>query len=143
MSQRGFPLRVTNSQIELSGEGKEKKWYATVRILNQTTGLELDGVSEASYHDEKGLVDQFARTKAHSKAERNAIRKQIPERMITKAIEDAKKKNQIQKLEPANTISDLGKEFCMCSSDVIAKLDVAKREQSNQCFKCGKKVRRI
>jgi len=108
MANKGHPLETIDSKIEIVGEDKEKTWYAKVKVKNQTTNLIVEGISECPFYDETGKQDHFARTKAHSKATRNAIRQHIPERLITKAIEDAKKKGDVKKLEPKSTQKLIG-----------------------------------
>ena len=61
-------------------EDNEERWYwrSTVVVRNDATGLETFGVAESPYLFD-GRYDTFGRTKSASKAERNALRKQIPE----------------------------------------------------------------
>lgn len=99
MAQNNNPLEtLVESKVDLIGESKEKTWYATVRVLNKNTGQITEGVAQCNYYDEKGFTDNFGRTKAHSKAERNALRKQIPEAYITKLIQNAKASGQAHKI---------------------------------------------
>lgn len=83
MSQKEQPLEVIDMPItELMKHDPENKnswiWYATIKIRNKKTGLSTVGASEAPFNF-NGQYDSFGRTKALSKAERNACRKQIPE----------------------------------------------------------------
>ena len=86
MSQNEQALEILGlPQIELikhdESDQKTWIWYATIKVRNTKTKLESIGASEQPFLDEyKGhTYDQFGRTKAISKAERNAFRKQIPE----------------------------------------------------------------
>jgi len=103
MAQGGQPLEIINSEISLDKDDpiKENKWHwrAKLTIRNQKTGLETEGVSECLYVDNDGHYDPFGRTKAHSKAERNAWRKQIPEIEIIEMLKTAKS-------EETQTVSD-------------------------------------
>lgn len=83
MSQKEQPLEVVDMPTtELMKHEPENKnswvWYATIKIRNKKTGLSTVGASESPYNF-NGQYDSFGRTKALSKAERNACRKQIPE----------------------------------------------------------------
>ena len=106
MADKGMPLSIVRSDTILSGDGKEKTLYATVLMCNEKTGQKMEGVSQCAFYDEKGQ-DHFARTKAHSKAERNAIRKLIPEYLITKFVKEAQELGQIKKVD-----------FCSCNKPV-------------------------
>ena len=86
MAQNEQALEIPDlPQIELvkhdESDQKTWIWYAMIKVRNAKTGLETIGASEQNFIDEyKGnIYDQFGRTKAISKAERNAYRKQIPE----------------------------------------------------------------
>jgi len=83
MSQKEQPLEIVDMPtVELSKIDPEDKstwvWYCTIKARNLKTGLVTVGASEATYLS-NGVYDTFGRTKAISKAERNAYRKQIPE----------------------------------------------------------------
>ena len=76
------PLAIDIHEITLDKSDDAKSewtWYATVKCRNGKTGLETLGASEQPYLLNSGARDPFGRTKALSKAERNAYRKQIPE----------------------------------------------------------------
>jgi hypothetical protein len=131
MSTKGHPMQVTKRIAEFKGEGKEKTWYATVTVMNKTTQHETDGDSECPFYelDRNGntlIQDHFARTKALSKAERNAMRKQIPEAMIVNLINEAAN-NKVKTL----TIND----FCICEKPQIGV-------SSGKCVLCGKTVKK-
>jgi len=109
MSQAGQALEVLEYEVKLSKPEDQTKsewrWYATYKVRNKETGHESVGMYEASYIGEDGKYDMFARTKALSKAERNAWRKQIPELKIVQLIKEATDSNEVQNLDS---------EFCNC-----------------------------
>ena len=123
MAAQGMPLAIVSSKTELIGEGNEKTWYATVLMKNEKLGQVEEGYSECKFYDEKGSQDLFARTKAHSKAERNAKRKLIPEYLITKFIKDAQEQGQVKKLDFCSCIkpvpNPLANEICKTCNKVI------------------------
>ncbi len=92
MSQKGNPLEVLDCEVKLEKVDPQNQatwiWYSTYKVRNQKTNHESVGMSEASYF-ENGKYDKFGRTKAMSKAERNAWRKQIPELEIRELIKSA------------------------------------------------------
>ena len=97
MSQNEQPLEIPDlPSVELikHDENNQKTWiwYATIKVKNAKTGLESIGASEQPFLDEyrQYQMDSFGRTKAISKAERNAFRKQIPEAEINRRINDVK-----------------------------------------------------
>jgi hypothetical protein len=105
MSQEGQALEVLEYNVKLDkGDSVNKlepidwRWYATYKVRNKMTGHESVGMSEASYL-ENGKYDMFARTKALSKAERNAWRKQIPELKIMELIKQATAEGSVQDLD--------------------------------------------
>ena len=96
MAQKGQPLSIYDKpDVELVKHDPEDKsqwiWYATVKARNVKTGLDSIGASEQPFLDEHrgNQYDPFGRTKAISKAERNAFRKQIPELEIVEVIKQA------------------------------------------------------
>jgi len=110
MSQGGQSLEILDYKMELLGDKPEEKvWYATVKVRNQKTKHESLGMSEQPYYFQ-GKYDPFGRTKALSKAERNAWRKQIPELEIKKLITDAQAKGQVQTIDKSKTLD----KFCDC-----------------------------
>jgi hypothetical protein len=130
LSAKGHPMVVTRREAVVQGEGREKTWYATVTVMNKTTKHETDGDSECPFYelDRNGNVlvqDHFARTKALSKAERNAMRKQIPEAMIVSLVNEAAS-GRVQTL-------NIG-EFCVCEKP-------QKGISSGKCMLCNKTVR--
>ena len=100
MSEReALSVEISEDRLDRYGDDKsEWTWYATVKARNQKTGLESVGVSEQPYLLSNGTKDPFGRTKALSKAERNAYRKQISELEI-QAMLNAIDPNQIQKID--------------------------------------------
>ena len=90
--------------VELVKHDPEDKsqwiWYATVKVRNSKTGLDTIGASEQPFLDKHrgDNYDPFGRTKAISKAERNAFRKQIPELEIT-AMLDIVTAEEVEKID--------------------------------------------
>ena len=80
MSQKGQSLQIVDKEVKLEKSPLDDTytWYATVTVRNRETGLETVGTQESPYI-ERGQYDRFGRTKALSKAVRNAYRQQIPE----------------------------------------------------------------
>ena len=92
MSQKEQPLEIVDMPIlELSKIDPEDQstwiWYCIIKAKNLKTGLVTVGASESPYQLKPGEYDTFGRTKAISKAERNAYRKQIPEIEINAMLE--------------------------------------------------------
>jgi len=122
MSQKGQPLEVLEHKVELSGDknlpANEKIWYAECKVRNQKTGHESIGYSEAPYYGFKGKeYDPFGRTKALSKAERNAWRKQIPELEIIKLMKATDKQGTkvLEETEkPTSTKTTGDQTTCSC-----------------------------
>lgn len=84
MSQHEQPIEIEESTVTLDKDGSSPDmwyWRAKVKVRNQQSNYPSEGLSECPYL-ENGKYDPFGRTKAHSKAERNAWRKQIPEQRI-------------------------------------------------------------
>ena len=89
MSQNGQGISINIHDISLDDSDPDNKvWIATVKAKNMKTGLETIGASEQPWGI-GGVRDPFGRTKALSKAERNAYRKQIPELEIQAMLEKA------------------------------------------------------
>lgn len=99
MAKSGEPLETIDSQLELLGEDEEKAWYACVTVKSSRTGQREVGVSEASFYDKNGKKDKFARAIAHSKAERNAKRKLIPEKTFTENIKRLLNSGKVKNLK--------------------------------------------
>ena len=101
MSRHEQPLTIDIHEIILDKDGEDKSewtWYATVKCRNAKTGLETLGASEQPYL-QGGRKDAYGRTKALSKAERNAYRKQIPELEI-QAMLNTVDPTQVRRLTP-------------------------------------------
>ena len=137
MSQNGQALHILKSEVVLDKDDPEDKecwfWRSIVRVKNEKTGLETEGISEAPYL-EKGSYDKFGRTKAISKSERNAWRKQIPELEIINLLETAEK-DRIQKIDTDkedNLSAGTLDKICSCNNPVIGKM-------SHKCINCGGK----
>ena len=105
MSQKGQGVSIDIHDISLDDSDPENKvWMATVKAKNMKTGLETIGASEQPWA-QNGKRDPFGRTKALSKAERNAYRKQIPELEIQDMLQSA----EAEPLEavPNHTVSSV------------------------------------
>jgi len=128
MSQKGQPLEVLEFSVKLDkqeGAQIDWHWYATYKVRNQKTGHESVGMSEANYLD-GGKYDPFGRTKALSKAERNAWRKQLPELAIVELIKTATKEGSVEEIK---TIT----KDCTC-------LDGGRYGKNSRiCLECGGK----
>lgn len=127
MANKGFPLSTIEQNAELKGDGKEKTWYATVRVLNKTTNQDAVGNSECPFYDGPNQ-DHFARTKALSKAERNAMRKLIPEALIVDLVNKATTKGEVAEIKPQD-------DSCKCQNPRPGL-------SSGICVTCNKKVAR-
>jgi hypothetical protein len=133
MSQKGQPLETIASEINLEKDDptNQKLWFwrARVKVRNQKTEFETEGISECPYYDTQGNYDQFGRTKAHSKAERNAWRKQIPELELTTFLNSLNKDQlkDVSELPKANRACKCGPNFEAVSPD------------SRICKNCGGK----
>ncbi len=142
MSQSEQALHILKSEVVLDKDDPEDKqhcyWRSIVRVKNSKTGLETEGISEASYL-ESSKYDKFGRTKAISKAERNAWRKQIPELEIINLLKNADGK-RVEKIE--TNISD-GSECDFSTRGTLDKIctceEPAFGKQSGKCLKCGGK----
>jgi len=119
MAQKNQALEIVSSTVKLDKDDPDNRefwfWRAVVRTRNQKTGLETEGVAECPYYskakDESLSYDQFGRTKAHSKAERNSWRKQIPEAEILQLIGTASGE-QIQEVDGPKQSTPSGS--CSC-----------------------------
>ena len=79
-------------------------WQSECIVVNSKTGLETQGMAEASYIDpfKAGSRDPFGKTKSATKAQRNAYRKQIPEVWLNELLRAAQKEGTVQDLETPN-----------------------------------------
>jgi len=122
MSQKGQPLEVLDTEVKLEKLDPADQttwiWYSTYKVRNQDTNHESIGMSEANYCDVKGKYDPFGRTKAMSKAERNAWRKQIPELEIKSLIDSASKEGNVQTFDtPQPPTEKAGDGLCHCMDE--------------------------
>jgi len=103
MSQKEQPLETIHSETNLEKDDPKDTtmwfWRSNIKVRNQKTGLETEGLSECPYFDEKSKYDPFGQRKAHSKAERNAWRKQIPELELLTFMESLNKE-EIKDVKP-------------------------------------------
>jgi hypothetical protein len=145
MSQKGQPLEVVQCDVKLESPADTPQstwhWYATYKVRNQKTGHESVGMSEATYF-ENGKYDPFGRTKAMSKAERNAWRKQIPELEIRELIKSASVDGSVKKFDgfegqtteqPKPKTNTDG--FCHCPDDATEP-----NWTTLNCDTCGEKM---
>ena len=136
MSQKGQPLETVHSEVHLDKDDPEDKklwfWRARVKVRNQKTDFETEGISECAYFD-KDQYDQFGRTKAHSKAERNAWRKQIPELELVTFL-NSLNKDQFKEVKGNDDVPPGVPRACKCGPNFEP---VA--ENSRICKNCGGK----
>lgn len=106
LSARGHPLEIIQSETKLEKDDPEDKttwnWRSKVVCKNSNTGHQSEGLAESPYI-EYGKYDPFGQRKAHSKAERNAWRKQIPELQIIEFLKTVKKEDVQKVNEQQNT----------------------------------------
>ena len=130
LSAKGHPLEIIESICNLEKDDptdqKTWNWRAKVRCRNQTTSHEAEGLAECTYLD-NGKYDAFGQRKAHSKAERNAWRKQIPELQIKEFLKSVNSE-QVHKV-PEQEVSQ--KMACKCLNK---KPDVS---NPAHCTGCG------
>lgn len=131
MSQKGQSFSVLEDKCELT----DGIWYATMKVKNNKTQHETVGYAQQpklmETKDGGTKLDEFARTKAMSKAERNAWRKQIPELQIKAFIDVITQKNpegtKKLKTKQANAV-----EYCTCTPDAqIPSEDLIKEGQTS------------
>lgn len=146
MSQKDNPLEVMDTEVKLEKVDPDNQatwiWYATYKVRNQKTRHESIGMSEASYFDQ-GKYDKFGRTKAMSKAERNAWRKQIPELEIRALIETASENGKVHtfenkpssKPETPSTTSTNTDGFCHCMDE-----NTQPNYTTGKCEQCNYKM---
>ena len=133
MSQKGQALQVLEDECNLV----DGVWYAKMKVKNIKTQHETVGYAQQDdYMDTKDgkKKDSFARTKAFSKAERNAWRKQIPELQIKTFIDVISKKGKainLKKSTPQEPAAE--SKWCMCDFEDM-KLDLA----GKGCANCNK-----
>lgn len=116
MAERGHPLDAVEKEVTQD----EEEWYADVKIIDKVTGLGLWGTSKAKKMKEIHIVDEnrswvkntdgtwktvekpdeFARTIALNKAQRNAILSHVPDKMIAQFIKQAIEEGKVRKVPP-------------------------------------------
>jgi hypothetical protein len=83
--------------FNISDDGNQ--FIAKARAVDENRNLEIWGVSQQpkkmTLRSGKEIFDEFAATKAASKAQRNAIRALIPEQVIVSAYEEWKRKKKV------------------------------------------------
>ena len=146
-AENGYPMTTTKSSFETVGTGEEAVIWCYANVRNDTTKLEPQGVGQCPQYltkkDGSKIFDALARTKAHSKAERNGIRKNLPEAMILKFIKMAEeKKGGVQELNksennssgPAATKTTFTNTVCQCVTPA------PKFDENHTCASCNKPV---
>ncbi|MDG6923433.1 MAG: hypothetical protein JRN67_09100, partial [Nitrososphaerota archaeon] len=101
MMKQGFPITIDSCDVVDNGETYRAKAVAK----NLTTNVCFPGFAEQAKKFKSGHVNPFAYTIAASKAERNALRKHIPET----AIKESYKIWQQSKDKPAEQAKSVGK----------------------------------
>lgn len=148
--------KIEMQKLELVMNGLPRtvtKWYASCKVKNTKTGMITPGISEAdvitkgikkdpatnkkiwdeslkSYIYEE-VYDDFGRTKAVSKAFRNACKIQIPQKLILEMIKIAEEKGQTKTVvqEPKNQI-------CLCALKDVKVSDTVRPDGLYECRKC-------
>jgi len=132
MSQSGQPLTIIKSEITLDKDDPDNQsmwyWRSLVRVRNEKTHLETEGISESPYL-ESTKYDKFGKTKSLSKAERNAWRKQIPELEIITLLKNANGQ-RTEKLNASEFKAGTLDKICTCEEPCFGKA-------SGMCLKCG------
>ena len=105
MAKKGEALVFTQppkTWLEKYGSEDDSRWVwqSECVVKNSKTGLETYGQSESPFIEPfKHVYDKFGRTKAGSKAARNANRKQIPEADLVRMINIAMKNGDAKPIE--------------------------------------------
>ena len=113
MSTQGNPLEIVTQQTILTkyDETDQAKWHwqSTIVMRNKNTGYETVGVSESPFLDfsRGGIYDNFGKTKASSKAERNCIRKHVPELMIVELMQKAKAEGRVEEISDKQNMQQI------------------------------------
>ena len=139
MSQEGQGMELVSKEVERKHTDNDMRhdvWYASVVLRNKKTGHESWGVSENPVED-NAKYDQFGRTKAVSKAIRNAERQQLPELLIRAFLEkiQGKEGEKVQELtkEKPDDQRDLHNKGKSCD----CKVPFMNKEEPRTCMKCG------
>ncbi len=128
LAKHGIIVQTISSEITESGEGQALKYRAKVQVKDAVTGVVFEGISSQEQYGKRKdsnntYFDSTAETKAHSKAERNAIRKHVPSDLISQFIDEIKKTGKIKTLKiqssenkpNSNTSSeDNYNKYCAC-----------------------------
>jgi hypothetical protein len=134
MSRHGEVVEIESSETVLDKdvEDDQTKWYwrSQVKLRNAKTGYPSLGLAECTYLDENGNYNPFARQTSHSKSERNAQRKQIPEQRIIELLKMVKDED-IHVVEEPTTTQQI--EYCDCESPMYNKF-------KTKCVKCNNAV---
>lgn len=134
MSQAGQAITICNSETTLDKDDPDDKnmwfWRSTIKVKNEKSGLETEGVSESTYL-ENGEYDKFGRIKSASKAERNAWRKQVPELEILDLLKHTNA-NRTQTLQSENNSQS---KYCTCT---LEKREVT--DDKKGCCNCHKSL---
>lgn len=131
MSQKEQSMEIVSSKIErIKIDENTDNWYAEVTLRNKKTGHEAWGVSENPVYF-NGEYDQFGRTKAVSKAIRNAERQQLPELLISSFLENSQKADKVQEIQTDESLKK-GTLDKICNCD-----DPRFGENSRICLTCG------
>lgn len=116
MAEKGHPLDAAEKDFTQD----EDAWYANVKVIDKATGLGLWGTSKAKKMKQIHVVDsngnwvrnkdgswkfvekpdEFSRTIALNKAQRNAILAHVPDKWIAKFIKDALEAGKVKHVTP-------------------------------------------
>ena len=117
MASKGHPMDAVEKEIVQDDEA----WYADVKIVDKETGLGLWGTSKCSKLKEIHILDEnrrwaknpdgtwkvftkpneFARTVALNKAQRNGILAHVPDKLIAEFIKKAVEEGKVRTVHPA------------------------------------------
>lgn len=159
LAHHGLVVQTISSDITPSGEGEDLKYTAKVRVKEAGTGVIFEGISVqpqyGTYKNGSRYYDSTAETKAHSKAERNAIRKHVPANLIARFVDEVKKTGEVKTLSGEDTQAaqpkkpqgkptqqKLGgsKDLCSCRTPDPKAVDVD-GELIAQCKACGLRIK--
>lgn len=123
MSRHGEVVEIEESTTKLDKdvEDDQSKWYwrSEVKLRNSKTNYPTQGLAECAYLDPAtGKYHPFARQMSHSKAERNAQRKQIPEQRIVELLKLAKEEGSVHNVD---TPSENYDNMLMCGCEEKVK----------------------
>ena len=159
LANHGIIVQTISSEITESGDGQSLKYMAKVKVKDAVTGVVFEGISSQMQYGEKKdgsrYLDSTAETKAHSKAERNGIRKHVPSDLITKFIKEVQKDGRVKTLNvddaaPGKPDSKSNKtkvasdiDWCKCNSPRVrfSKENSGKYEGCHTCVTCDLPVR--